>query len=162
LYFKYFFYLSIVSSQQIYLGENIFGNISGFNFGNIMSTSPHLSIGVLTEGEENIINIYYYAMPIISIPSVSPTPNNTPNPSPPSTPKPNPKPNNTTKAIAAVGVVALGGGAIIVTNSASKITNNIKNSQLVIDIDWYGNLTDVFNLTGHSALDNLGIAMLVF
>jgi hypothetical protein len=135
-----FVYLNLVTSLQIDLGENIFGNISGFNFG----------------------NIYCYGMPIITIPSTTPTPNNSPNPSPPSTPKPNPKPNNATKAIAAVGVVALGGGAIIVTNSASKITNNIKNSQFVSDIDWYGNLTDVFNFTGNSALENLGIAMLVF
>jgi hypothetical protein len=154
-----FYYLTLVISVQIYLGENIFENISGFNFDNIMSTSPHLFIG--GRGEENIINIYYYALPIIKTkpkPLATPTPFNSPNSSPPGTPKP----NNASKAIAAVGVVALGWSSIIITNSASKITNNIKNSQFVSDIDWYGNLTDVFNLTGHSALENLGIAMLIF
>jgi len=152
------------------LGENIFVAYA-LNSGNIMSTNPSSPI---------------------PWPSPSPTPNNTPTPTPVNSPKPAPKPkpksakedgtvtqfsalamklfNNFVKvshrlfikAIAAVSVLILGGVSIIVPNFTWKIMNKINNSQFFIDIDWYGNLTYLFNLTSHLALDYFGIAMLVF
>lgn len=141
-----FIYLSVVTSLHIDLGENIFK----------FDTYYNTIIPVINSQNS-------WPRPFSS---PSPTPNNSPNPSPPSTPKPapNPKPKlkNATKAIAAVGVVALGLSAIIVTNSASKIANIIKFSQLFSNTDWYANLSSVFNFTAYSALDTLGLPMLVF
>ena len=120
----------------------------------------------------------------------SPTPTNTPVSTPINSPKPSPKPkpnsskctvtqlsalaiklfNNLVKVshilfiqvIAAVSVIILGGLSIIVPIFTWKIINFINNSKFLIDIDWYGNLTYLFNFTSHLALDYFGIAMLVF
>jgi hypothetical protein len=197
---NFLFYLTVVFSLQMLnlsqfimpelfennLGylffENIDGNISGFNFDNIMSTT-----------EENIINTTSNATPSTSNPSITtpstPTPSTpTPSTSTPSTSTPSTystanavkfgadaiaaagamklannvvkaSPTVATKAVAAVAGIALGGGAILFTNTVSKFSDNTKNT-FISDIDWYGILSEAFNLTGNSALDLL--AMLVF
>jgi hypothetical protein len=166
--------LNTFFNLSMYLGENIFVAYA-LNLGNIMSTNPSSPI----------------PWPSPS-PTPYNTPTSTPVNSPVNSPKPAPKPkpksakeNGTVtqfsalamklfnnfvkvshrlfiKAIAAVAVLTLGGVSIIVPNLTWKIINFINNSQFFIDIDWYGNLTYLFNLTSHLALDYFGIAMLVY
>jgi hypothetical protein len=91
--------------------ENTEGNISGFNFGNIMNTS-----------EENITNISSNA-------------------------------SSTT-------ATATSTATSTTTSPTNKLSSIIKNSQFISDIDWNGILTQLFNLSGNSALDLLFMLVL--
>jgi len=168
IFFTFILYsiFNTVLSISIDLGENIF-------FGYALNLYSNKSTG-----------------PSVPVLWPTPTPPNSPVNTPVNTPKPSPKPkpnsskctvtkfsalaiklfNNLVKvshrlfiqAIAAVSVIILGGVSIIVPIFTWKIINFINNSKFLIDIDWYGNLTYLFNLTSHLALDYFGITMLVF
>jgi hypothetical protein len=202
--FLQMFNLSQVISSEFFdpnLGylffENLDVNISGFNFGEIMNTTP--------SGEENIINISSNASnntgttttnaspstgttttnasPSTSTTTTSPVPSDASSSSS-SISIPNAAvkfgadaliatgamklanhvvksaPTPITKTIAAVGGVALGAGAIVISNAASSLGSITKNPQFISSIDWNSLLNQLFNLTGNSVLDLLFMLLL--